>query len=104
MDWIEHYQKSLVSADEAVQIVKSGDTVVLDTYVSSFLINALAARKDELQNIRVLTHCPLEDQDWLQEGYQETFNVVVMNYLGEMARPAYDKKLIDYYPMILSLG
>lgn len=102
MDWIEHYKKSLVSPDEAVRIVKSGDTVVLDPAANSFLINALAARRDELQNIRVITQGPFEVQDWLREGWQETFNVVAQFYLGEIARPAYDKKLIDYYPMILS--
>ena len=103
MDWIEHYNNSLVSADEAAQVVKSGDTVVVDPSVSGFLIDALAARRHELKGVKVLTQGPFEDHAWLHQGWQESFSIVSQFYLGEGARPAYDKKIIDYYPMILSL-
>ena len=83
-------------------MVKSGDTIVVDPGVNSFLINALAARRHELKGVKVLCQGPFEDQDWLHEGWQESFNIVSQFYLGEAARPAYDKRIIDYYPMILS--
>ena len=45
---------------------------------------------------------PFEHQDWLGGGYQDSFNLVAHFYLGAFSRPAHDKKLIDYYPMVLS--
>ena len=83
-------------------MVKSGDTVVVDPAVNSFLVDVLAARRHELKGVKVISQGPFEDQDWLHEGWQESFNIVSQFYLGEAARPAYDKRIIDYYPMILS--
>ena len=54
MDWIAHYNKNLVSADEAVRIVNSGDRVYLDPAVNSFIPNALAARSADLSDVRVM--------------------------------------------------
>ena len=102
MDWIAHYNKNTVSAEEAVRIVDSGDRVYLDPSVNSFIPNALAARSAELSDVRVMFQGPFEHQDWLGGGYRDSFNLVAHFYLGAFSRPAHDKKLIDYYPMILS--
>ena len=102
MDWIAHYNKNTVSAEEAVRIVDSGDRVYLDPSVNSFIPNALAARSAELSDVRIMFQGPFEHQDWLGGGYQGSFNLVAHFYLGAFSRPAHDKKLIDYYPMVLS--
>ena len=102
MDWIAHYNKNTVSPEEAARIVDSGDRVYLDPSVNSFIPNALAARSAELSDVRVMFQGPFEHQDWLGGGYQDSFNLVAHFYLGAFSRPAHDKKLIDYYPMVLS--
>ncbi len=102
MDWIAHYNKSVVSAEEAVCIVESGDRVALDPAVSSFIVNALAARRDEIANVRIMGQGPFEPQDWLEEDFSPAFNVVAQFYLGSFSRPAHDRRHIDYYPMVLS--
>ncbi len=104
MDWTEHYQRNLVSADEAVQLVRSGDTVaVAESYPEpEILLGALAARRRELENVRIMGINPMHDPGWYQPGWSDSFNVVLQNYLGEVARPAYDAGLIDYYPAIYS--
>ena len=102
MDWIAHYNRSVVSSEEAVRIVDSGDRVYLDPSVNSFIPNALAARSAELSDVRIMFQGPFEHQDWLGGEYQDSFNLVAHFYLGAFSRPAHDKKLIDYYPMVLS--
>ena len=102
MDWIAHYNKSLVSAEEAVRIVNSGDRVYLDPAVNSFIPNALAARSAELSGVRVMFQGPFEHQDWLGGGYQDSFNLIAHFYLGAFSRQPHHKRLIDYYPMVLS--
>ena len=102
MGWVERYNSNLVSAEEAVQIVEPGDRVILDPIVSSFIVDALAARGSELSDVRVMFQGPFDNQDWMEEGYQGGFNLVSQFYLGSFSRPAYYRKQIDYYPMIMS--
>ena len=53
--YINEYQQKLVSADEAVKVVQSGDWVDYSHFVCTpkVLDEALARRKDELQNVKV---------------------------------------------------
>ena len=55
MDFAKEYQQKLVSADEAVKCVKSGDWVdySLCCGVPIALDEALAKRKDELEDIKI---------------------------------------------------
>ena len=54
-DWREEYQRKLVSPDEAVRCIESGDQVF--TYAQAAmpvaLMEALARRKDELRDVTV---------------------------------------------------
>ena len=55
-DWREEYQRKLVSPDEAVRCIESGDQVF--TYAQAAmpvaLMEALARRKDELRDVTLL--------------------------------------------------
>ncbi|MEE9249003.1 MAG: acetyl-CoA hydrolase/transferase C-terminal domain-containing protein [Dehalococcoidia bacterium] len=102
MDWKEHYEKNTVSAGEAVQVVKSGDTVALGIDPPDFLISALAARREDLKDVHILSHGPDFDPGWLQPGWDGSFPVTVQIYMGPVGRPSYSRGLIDYYPMIFS--
>ena len=102
MDWLAHYNNNLVSLEEAVSIVESGDRIHLDPSVDRFIPDALAARASELSGVRVMFQGPFENQDWLDGGYEDSFTLVGEFYLGAFSRPPHDKKLMDYYPMVLS--
>lgn len=55
MDWTSEYKKKLVSADEAVKVVKSGDWIEygFGTTSANELDQALAKRKDELWDVKI---------------------------------------------------
>ena len=55
MDYSKQYQSKLVTAEEAVKVVKSGDWVDYGTFASQVvaLDKALARRKKELCNINI---------------------------------------------------
>lgn len=55
MNYIDEYKKKLVSADEAVKVIKSGDWIDYGSMSGQVieLDKALARRKDELQDIKI---------------------------------------------------
>ena len=61
MNWIDQYERKRTSAEEAVRHIKSGNRVLIHPgcCTSLHLIDAMVARKDELENVEVchiLTH------------------------------------------------
>ena len=61
MNWETDYHSKFKTADEAVKVVKSGDTVVYGEFVmaSRYLDEALAKRVDEFENVLLRsTTCP----------------------------------------------
>jgi len=57
-DWREIYESRLMTAEEAVKTVKSGDTVVIPIFAPRTLLPALFARKDELRDVMVRVMAP----------------------------------------------
>jgi len=57
MSFADEYRKKLVSADEAVRIVKSGDWIDFGSFLGQVrtLDKALAKRKDELSDVKIWT-------------------------------------------------
>ena len=104
MDWHKAYKDKIVSAEEAVTAVRSGDVVVITRHPPPrILMTALAARKDELRDVRIRGISPAYDPGWFQPGWEESFSPVPEIFLGPVARPALDERRIDYSPIIFSL-
>ncbi|WP_027364248.1 acetyl-CoA hydrolase/transferase family protein [Desulfotruncus alcoholivorax] len=59
MGYTDEYNRKLVSADEAVKVVKSGDWVAYSHFAMTPVVldEALAKRKDELTNVKVRGIC-----------------------------------------------
>lgn len=53
--WKQYYNEKVCTAEEAVQMVKSGDRVYIGTCsnIAYVLVDALAARTDELENVTI---------------------------------------------------
>ena len=53
-DWREEYQRKLISAEEAAELVKSGDYVVFTMGREAYAVGlAIAARKEELRDVKI---------------------------------------------------
>ncbi|WP_066635610.1 acetyl-CoA hydrolase/transferase family protein [Desulfolucanica intricata] len=79
MSWSDLYRQKLVSADEAVKVVKSGDWVDYGDFAGSVqdLDRALAKRKDELLDVKVRSvtrAAPAEICNVDPEGQHFTYN------------------------------
>ncbi|MEE9198496.1 MAG: acetyl-CoA hydrolase/transferase C-terminal domain-containing protein [Dehalococcoidia bacterium] len=104
MDWRRRYKDKIIPAEDAARVIKSGDTVIISVYPQpKLLMDAIAARREELRNVHILTQSPSHDPGWFQPGWEGSFPVTVMMYLDEIGRPAYDQRLIDYHPVLFSL-
>lgn len=103
MDWRERYKRNTVSAEEAARAIRPGDWVTISvTPMPTKLMDALAARRDELKNVHLHMLAPHYDPGWLQPDWDDAFDITIVNYLGDVCRPVYDQKLIDFQPVLFS--
>jgi 4-hydroxybutyrate CoA-transferase len=78
MQWQEEYRKKMISAEEAAKLVKSGDRLVFSAGRETISLGkAIAARRDELRDVRVFMPNPLYDFGWYALGSQESFKVTI---------------------------
>jgi 4-hydroxybutyrate CoA-transferase len=77
-NWQEEYKRKLISAPEAANFVKSGDLVVFTVGREAHSVGlAIAARKDELRDVKVSVPSPGYDFGWYDPGWEESFEVTV---------------------------
>lgn len=97
MDWQEEYKKKLVSAEEAANLVKSGDRVAFTLGREPLAIGlAIAARKEELKGVKIVNLFPGYDFGWFDEGWQDSFEVIIAMITGT-AQEAVDARRVDIY-------
>ncbi|MDD5094639.1 MAG: acetyl-CoA hydrolase/transferase C-terminal domain-containing protein [Dehalococcoidia bacterium] len=78
MNWEEEYKRKFISAEKAASFVKSGDFVSFTTGRESHSIGlAIAGRLGELKDVVVSAPSPGYDFGWYEEGWQESFNVII---------------------------
>ena len=96
MHWEEEYKRKLVTPDEAVKEIKSGDTVSLGIATSApyALCQALGRRKDELEGVTINTIVTVIPEPWFQPGYEKAFRVVA-KFLSPMERGFADRGEIE---------
>jgi len=101
LDYKSEYERKLVSADEAVKIVKSGDLVHYGEFVmnSHVLDAALAKRKDELTGVIIRTVCcPFPPQTVVNDPERKHFIYNDWHFSGA-SRKLHDKNLCNYVPV-----
>ena len=106
MSWREEYSRKLVSAEEAVSIVESGDRVVIPLMQQPRrLAKALAARRSELQGVSVAIYTAADfDLDWFLSGDEDPFQVEIEGFIGAPERPLHDAGKVTYLPLPFSLS
>jgi 4-hydroxybutyrate CoA-transferase len=77
-DWKAHYESRSVDPEQALSHVKSGDMVAFARGREPQALGlALAARKSELENVRVSVPQPGRDFGWYDEGWDDTFHIEI---------------------------
>lgn len=95
--------RAFVSAEEAVRLVKSGDRVYIHGMAAypQALVDALAARKDELRGVEIV-HLHTEGRaSYAEPGCEEAFFVNNL-FIGPNLRSAVSEGRADYIPVFLS--
>ena len=86
--WKREYERRLMTADEAARLVRSGDRVYIGTCtsVAYALAEALGRRKDELEDITILSSNAARSLD-VMDPESEVFHVETF-YMGPQERRA----------------
>ncbi len=102
MSWVDDYKKKLVSAEDAVSVIKSSDRVYISGNAATpyVLMNALASRKDELEDVE-LTHVLLLGEDPLSKPEMEGHFRHNSLFVGPADRKAINEGRADYIPIFL---
>jgi len=102
MSWVDDYKKKLVTAEEAVSVVNSGDRVYISGNAATpyVLMKALAARKDKLKEVE-LVHVLLLGDDPLSKPEMEGHFRHNSLFVGPADRKAINEGRADYVPVFL---
>ncbi len=103
MKWLEHYRSKAVSLEEAVGTVQSGNRIFISGNAATplLLTNALARRRDDLQNVEVNHVLLLGDDPLSKPGMEKHFRHNSL-FVGPADREAIADGRSDYVPVHLS--
>ena len=100
MDWREEYKSKLVSAEEAVRVVKSGDRVVLPLGNQTKVLGyKLFERSHELENVEIVSGTAT-NYGWFDPGYEKCFYPNIETYTGPGPRDMLLERRGDFTPNI----
>jgi len=97
-DWRIVFRDKLVSGDDAVQRIKSGDLVRLQMGpVPVTLVNALARRRDALHGVRVLQGATRHPHPWAtpEPGWEDHIQFV-SDFVSLLVRPSMTARRADF--------
>lgn len=99
----KNYSKRFVTADEAVEIIKSGDRVYIHPGCAypEILVDAMARRKDELYDVEVCHLLVAGDVAYIKPEMENHFRHNAF-FIGNNARNAVREGKADFTPIFLS--
>lgn len=103
MSWMEQYRTKIVSLEEAVQCVKSGDKIFISGNAATplLLTLALARRAEELTNVEVNHLLLMGDDPLTKPGMEKHFHHNSL-FVGPGDRQSIAEGISDYVPVHLS--
>ena len=101
-EWQEEYKRKMVPAEEAAKHVKSGDCLAFTTGREAHAIGlAIAARKEELKNVKVFVPTPGFDFGWYDPGWEDSFSILTGFPLGVNKEMVQEKRCDLYFGVLL---
>lgn len=99
---LRNYSKKVVTADEAVKVINSGDKVVVHSNcaIPMKLVNSMVARKDELRDVEILHVLAVGDLPYLHEEMKGSFRHTSF-FMGASVRKAVADGRADFVPIFL---
>jgi 4-hydroxybutyrate CoA-transferase len=96
------YSKKVVSADEAVSVIKNDDKIIVHSNCAlpSVLLNAMVKRKDELSGIEIFHALTVGHLPYLDPGMENSFRHNA-SFVGANARKAVQEGRADFTPIFL---
>src|SRR3972149_810049 len=103
MNWLSTYIQKVVSREEAVSVVRSGDRIYISGNAATplLLMGALAAHKDELYDVEVNHVLLLGDDPLAKPGMEKHFHHNSL-FVGPADREAIVNGRSEYVPIHLS--
>jgi 4-hydroxybutyrate CoA-transferase len=96
------YNKKVVTADEAIQAIKSNDKIIVHSNCAlpSILLDAMVKRKDELTGIEIFHALTVGHLPYLDPGMETAFRHNA-SFVGANARKAVQEGRADFTPIFL---
>lgn len=99
MSWANDYQNKLMSAEQALDFVKSGERVVIGHACSepSHLVETMVSKAEQYQNVEIVHMVPMGKAGYAQPGMEAHFRHNAL-FVGGATRKAVAEGRGDYTP------
>jgi len=99
---LKNYSSKIVTAEDAVSKIKSGDKVLIHSNcaIPNRLINAMVDRRESLENVEILHVLAVGDLPYLAPGMEKHFRHRSF-FMGANVRQAVQEGRADYIPIYL---
>jgi 4-hydroxybutyrate CoA-transferase len=103
MDWTTQYKSRVVSAEEAVEVIKSGDRLFMTGNVSvpQQLLAALVRRAPELKDVEICQALSVGPADYVMPAMEGHLRVNTL-FISANVRKAVQEGRADFTPVLLS--
>jgi len=103
MSWRDEYECKRTTADEALRMVRSGNSIWVqpNCSVPECLLQALLRRGPELRDVQIVQMLTFGEADYTRPEYEGHFRVNSL-FTGANVRPAVKEGRADYTPVFLS--
>jgi acetyl-CoA hydrolase len=103
MSWMKTYENRVVTAEEAIEAVKSGDRIFLtgNCSVPQKLLGALVARAPELENVELCHALTIGSSDYVAPEMEDHLRANSL-FIGPNVRKAVQEGRADFTPVLLS--
>lgn len=101
--WVKKYNAKVVSADDAVKIIKSGDKIIVQPGCAAplLLIDSMVKRKEELYDVEIYHILVVGDLPYMKPGMEKHFKHKAF-FIGANARSAVNEGRAEFIPIFLS--